>query len=103
MSEDTVEVFRALKEHSRTERQARKKSNTDLLREKGVAFTEHNGGTHFVIRDRGRVFDAWPSSGKWRQRDTEANAGDLAVHRQSLRSGVGFSGLLAALNQGRSK
>ena len=103
MSEEVTEVFRALKEHERTERQARKKDNLDRLRAAGFAFTEHNGGSHIVIRDRGRTFDAWPPTGKWRQRDMDTTPGQLAVHKQSLKSGRHFDGLFVALNHGRQK
>lgn len=64
----------------------------------------HNrgGGVHIVVRLGNRVFDFWPASAKWRQRDNNLRPGSLAVHRSSLRSGVGLGSLLAALTEAQA-
>lgn len=64
----------------------------------------HNrgGGVHIVVRHHDRVFDFWPANAKWRQRDNNIRPGSLAVHRSSLRSGVGLDSLLAALTEAQA-
>jgi len=55
------------------QRQAKKRSNairsTQILNDKGVSFTSHNGGIHLVIEHNNHVVDYWPSTGKFIFRD----------------------------------
>lgn len=97
MSEETVEVFRAMREHSQQKRRANLHSSTEILRQRGIAFESHNSGLHLVIRRGERTWDFWPSSGKYRERDRSAVPGSFAVHRKSVSSGRGVFNLLKAI------
>lgn len=68
-----------------------------LLRSRGITFEQRRNGVHLVIRAAGRVFDFWPTTGSWRERNNQLAPGSLAVHRTSLRSGNGIARLLAAM------
>jgi hypothetical protein len=70
------------------------------LKLRRLTWTEPKAGVHYVVRfgangpDQ-RVFDFWPGTGVWRERDNRDRPGALAVHRTSRRSGEGLDSLLA--------
>lgn len=70
-----------------------------LLRSRGIAFEKRRNGVHLVIRMAGRVFDFWPTTGSWRERDNQLAPGSLAVHRTSVRSGSGIDDLLQEISR----
>lgn len=88
------EDFAALRESGREKKRSNLARSTQLLRDRGIKFESSNGGVHLVIRNAGRVFDFWPSTGTWRERDNQLAPGSLAVHRASVRSGRGVFDLL---------
>ena len=51
------------------------------LKERGVAFSEHNGGAHLVVQGLHGFIDYWPGTGKW-------------VCRVSRKSGFGSETLI---------
>jgi hypothetical protein len=67
------------------------------LRSRGIAFEQRRNGAHLIIRRGERVFDLWPRTQNWRERDRSAVPGEFAVHRKSVRDGRGVSELLKAL------
>jgi hypothetical protein len=58
----------ALKLLSQARREHNRASSTELLKARGVQFTDHNDGIHLVITHADRVVDFWPSTGKWIER-----------------------------------
>lgn len=65
-----------------------------LLRSRGIAFERRRNGVHLVIRHGNRVWDLWPKTQRWRERDRSAVPGELAVHRTSRQSGSGVDELI---------
>jgi hypothetical protein len=56
-------------ERSKEKRADNRAASTQMLRERGLAFDERNGGAHLIVRvPDGRVFDFWPGTGLWKQR-----------------------------------
>lgn len=50
----------------RQEKRAKNRVNSaDLLKEKGVAFSSHNGGAHLIIATDDVRADFWPGTGKF--------------------------------------
>jgi hypothetical protein len=68
MSEETVEVFRAMDEERRRRRQHNTTSSTQLLQEQGIPFESRNGGAHLIVDG---VADFWPSTGLFIPRDRQ--------------------------------
>lgn len=55
-------------------------------------------GVHFVIRLGERVFDYWPGTSNWRERDTSSAPGSFATHKVNKRAGNGLDGLLSHID-----
>lgn len=74
------------------------------LAKRALSWEVNRGGVHLVIRvPKGpRIFDFWPGTGNWRERDNTMAAGALAMHRGSLRRGAGVLELLVAIDGVRS-
>lgn len=70
-----------------------------LLRARGLTYTKLHNGTQLVIRVNRRVFDFWPKSGKWRERSQNSACGEFALHRISVKTGVGVEGLLKQIEE----
>lgn len=68
MSDETTEMFRAMREWKKTEKEANLKTGHDALQAAGVAFETKNDGYHYIVKHAGRTFDYWPSTRKWRER-----------------------------------
>lgn len=92
-----TEMWTALKHESQERRHRNKASSTRLLRERGIPFESKNNGVHLIIRRETRVFDFWPSTGKWVERNNHLAPGTLSTHRPSLKQGRGIFNLLKEL------
>lgn len=95
MSDETTEVYRALREWKKTEKQASLKSGREALEAAGVAFQVKNAGYHYVVSHEGRTVDYWPSTGRWRERVTGEPGNFQTLN--SKRHGKGHETLLKSL------
>jgi hypothetical protein len=95
--DDMSATFRAMKQHSQDKRRSNLDNSTKLLRERGITFDVYNNGVHLVIRSGERVFDFWPSTGKFRERRNHFAPGSFAMNAQSKTSGRGVFNLLKQL------
>lgn len=91
------EVFAAQREQSRDKRRQNLRQSTELLRQRGVKFEAKNNGVHLIVRHGARVFDFWPSTGKWIERDRVAAVQRMAWNKPALRSGRGVFNMLQEL------
>jgi hypothetical protein len=57
--------WRALRLEQADRRAANRVKSTEHLRDEGLAFTSHNGGSHLIVAKR---WDFWPGTGLWRER-----------------------------------
>jgi hypothetical protein len=71
--DDMSATFRVMKEASQEKRRSNLDNSTKLLRERGITFDVYNDGMHLVIRSGERVFDFWPSTGKWIERASKVD------------------------------
>lgn len=84
---DTMgELFTPHKKARQEKRRQNLEYSTQLLRDRGVAFTSHSDGVHLIVVGR---WDFWPSTGKWKERKTEAG--------KKLREGRGVRELLTKI------
>jgi hypothetical protein len=65
---DLAEDFRALREHGKKKREGNAESSVAILKGRGIEFQVLNEVNHHLLV-AGR-FDFWPSTGKWRIRQT---------------------------------
>lgn len=93
--------FKALREHQRAKKQANQKNSLAELERRGIAYTTANGGVHCIIRHQGRVFDFWPSTGKWRERTDSTKSGSFVMTNHCKRDGRGVFKLVAELERVR--
>jgi len=93
-------VYVGSQERKRLARIAMVRELRAALASRGLALEVVKKGVHVVVRvaQGARVFDFWPGTRNWRERDTTAPAGSLPVHRQSLRRGYGIHELLRAID-----
>lgn len=84
--DDLGSLFRAKREASQAKRADNRTFSTNLLRERGVFFTEHNRGAHLIVMDK---WDFWPGTGKWAERKGRAG--------HAKRQGRGVRELLALI------
>lgn len=68
---DTGDDYRAWNEDKKAKKRSNKEFSTGMLREKGIEFTSHNGGSHLKIGD----IDFWPSTGTIMRRGTNLGRG----------------------------
>jgi len=62
-----------LKEWKRAKKQNKERNKvhgTEQLVKAGYVFSSHNDGLHLVISHKGIVIDYWPSTGKWKDRNS---------------------------------
>lgn len=64
------EMFSAWNEHKKDKKQSNLEFSTNKLKEENIHFTSHNSGYHLVVED---VFDFWPTTGKFINRETGAS------------------------------
>lgn len=62
---DCVEVFKAMKEHSKAKRASNRENGQRFLMEAGIPFIEKNGGAHLVVEGSDCFIDYWPGTGRW--------------------------------------
>jgi hypothetical protein len=62
---DTIEGYRALKQHRKQQKAENLASSTRLLQDRGVVYREYNNGLHLKINHGSDVIDFWPSTGLW--------------------------------------
>lgn len=65
------ENFAEIKKQSQIKRLKNRIQTQKLLKNTGVKFTEHNNGAHLVITADEIVFDLWPGTGKYLNRNTK--------------------------------
>lgn len=86
---DTIDDYRALKEHRVQERREFLQKRLALFRSEGMPFTTNNNGVHCVFEIGHRTFDVWPSTGKWRARGGVKTyvgiGGFISLYRQLVR------------------
>lgn len=75
MSSDMGDMWREVREEMREKRAANREASADILRERGVAFTELNIGAHLVVKHGGRTVDFWPGTGLWHARPQPGKKG----------------------------
>jgi len=64
---DTIDAFRAMRDHYRGEHANNKAINLALIQQSGLKFRVTNNGECLVFRERGKPsVDFYPSSGRWR-------------------------------------
>jgi hypothetical protein len=80
MSEETREVFQAMKRDKSERRQKNTESSTQILIDHAIPFESRNGGAHLIVVD----YDFWPSTG-------------LFMHRKTKKRGRGVYKLIAAI------
>lgn len=68
MPSELGETFEAWRKHRREVKQNNKNYSTQLLKDSGIEFAEHNEGLHLMIRLNSDIVDFWPSTGKWHMR-----------------------------------
>lgn len=69
MSDPEWAEFKRIKtEKSIQKRANNRRKSTQLLRNAGVNFTEHNNGAHLVVTSNQQIIDFWPGTGKWGDR-----------------------------------
>jgi len=59
------------------------KEFTEKVRESGFFYTKHNNGLHLIIE---KTFDFWPSTLKWRNRNTDKYGFGYETMLEKLRS-----------------
>lgn len=77
---------------------ARRRAALDAVKARKLECAEPRPGVHLVIRQALRVFDYWPGTDRWRERDTTLRPGSLSVHRTSRRAGVTLDAMLSHLD-----
>lgn len=70
---DMGDDFRAWDKLKREKRAKNKMESTELLIHQGIDFISRNNGAHLIVDhpDTGIKIDFWPSTGKWRSRDSK--------------------------------
>lgn len=63
--DDMAALFNARRLAQQQKRARNREYSTQLLRERGIHFTEHNQGAHLVVQD---AWDFWPGTGRWTER-----------------------------------
>lgn len=64
------EDFAEMKQQGKIKRSKNRTQTQELLKEKGIDFTEHNDGAHLIIKTLEHTFDLWPGTGKYLNRST---------------------------------
>jgi len=64
------EAMKELKKAKQFKRNINKEHGAKLLASAGYSFTSHNNGVHLVVHEGGMVIDYWPSTGKWKDRES---------------------------------
>jgi len=62
---DMAEVFKGMKQHSKTKKQSNLEYSTKLIKDAGFDVQVKNGGVHLIVCWNNKVVDFWPSTGKW--------------------------------------
>ena len=64
---DTIDAFRAMRDHYRSEHANNKAINLAMVQQSGLKFRVTNNGECLVFREPGKPkVDFYPSSGRWR-------------------------------------
>ena len=70
MEKEEWESFsKAMKEQSYRRRNHNKESSTELLNRYNIHFDRKNNGVHLVVKMYDKIWDFWPSTGKYKRRD----------------------------------
>lgn len=68
MNDETIEMWEARKEESKSRRAKHRQNSTAILKAKGIPFESKNGGAHLIVDGR---IDYWPGTGKYTVRKTQ--------------------------------
>lgn len=85
---DCVEVFRAMKEHSKAKRASNRENSQKFLIEAGIPFTEKNDGAHLIVEGHSCFIDFWPGTGRWNSRDGSKGFGVRNLIQHILNGGI---------------
>lgn len=80
---DMIDTFKALQERGKARRAKNRDQSPDLLRQHGIAFTDHNLGAHLIVEGPQGYIDFWPGTGRWNDRTTRKKGfgvGNLIAH-----------------------
>lgn len=69
------ELFDEWREAKREKKLDNRASSTEILRQRGIAFTSNSGGIHLVVTGNNKTIDFWPSTGKYIMRNGSAGRG----------------------------
>lgn len=95
----TIDDRRAERARAKSKRVANYRYSVEQLRKQGVSFTLHNSGWQLVIRRGLRVFEFWPSTGRFVERSNELSPSRIAKYPKRLSKGRGVFNLLKALDE----
>lgn len=65
---DCIEVFQAMKDHSKNKRASNRENGPKFLTEAGIPFVEKNQGAHLIVEGGDCFIDYWPGTGRWASR-----------------------------------
>jgi len=70
---DSNEYYEFARIESQERRAKNRERSTDLLKQRAIEFVSKNNGTHLIVTnnhstDAARIFDFWPSTGKYKLR-----------------------------------
>lgn len=75
-SEDWAAYRESMARQSKETKADRLNQNIAELDDKGLCYTLHNNGLHAIITaPNGRMYDLWPSTGRWHDRSTGRRSG----------------------------
>lgn len=86
MTDDTAELYRAMKAEGQRLRGKNRERGAERLREAGIPFESRNGGAHLLINHNGCHVQYWPGTGLY------------IFNKPDTRRGRGIKALLKALN-----
>ena len=65
---EAIQHFKDMRKVNQAARSESRESSAEYLLERGIQFTEHNGGAHLIVEGKDCFIDFWPGTGKWNSR-----------------------------------
>lgn len=78
---DMGDDFRAWKQDRIAKRAANRDYGAKYLADMGVHFEAKNDGAHLIVSHAGKVFDYWPGTGKFKEREGKWGRGIVNLMR----------------------
>lgn len=70
MSEELSEFYKSWGARKRKKKESNLSWSTDKLAKDGIVFDSKNGGAHLIISHNEKIYDFWPSTGKFLDRSS---------------------------------